>query len=151
SDELGKADLRRYLQSYCRKGVDTVAYCVGDMSWPTFYPSRVGEYRANRSTSSDDLRQLRVARNLAHFAREPAGYFGTVFTILHALGKKVLASFRMNDVHFAQVDNPQVSAFWKKHARLQLGPPYGYYGGGLNYEHAVVRSHFTDRVVEFAE
>src|SRR5688572_3735168 len=29
SDDLGKEDLRRYLQSYCRAGVDTIAYCVG--------------------------------------------------------------------------------------------------------------------------
>ena len=42
SDDLHKDGLRRYLQSYCRPGVRTVAYCVGDMSWPTFYPSRVG-------------------------------------------------------------------------------------------------------------
>ena len=38
NDDLGKDDLRRYLQSYCRPGVATVAYCVGDMSWPTLYP-----------------------------------------------------------------------------------------------------------------
>jgi hypothetical protein len=102
SDDLGKAELRSYLQSYCRKGVDTVAYCVGDMSFPTFYPSRVGEQRT-RSSAADDFPRLRAARNLANFAREPGGYFGAVYTILHELGKKVLASFRMNDVHFAQV------------------------------------------------
>jgi hypothetical protein len=32
NDDLGKAELRRYLQSYCRPGLSTVAYCVGDMS-----------------------------------------------------------------------------------------------------------------------
>ena len=42
NDELGKAELRRYLQTYCRPGVGSVAYCVGDMSWPTLYPTRVG-------------------------------------------------------------------------------------------------------------
>src|SRR5262249_42069670 len=83
--------------------------------------------------------------------KEPGGYFGATFALLHELGKKILASFRMNDVHFTQVDNPHVSAFWKKHARLQLGPAYGYYGGGLNYESEVVRSHFFDRVIEFVE
>src|SRR5205823_416253 len=60
-------------------------------------------------------------------------------------------SFRKNDVHFAQVGNPYVSAFWKKHAKLQLGSAYGYYGGGLNYEAEGVRSHFFDRVAEFVE
>ena len=40
NDDLGKDDLRRYLQSYCRPGVSTVAYCVGDMSWPTLYPTQ---------------------------------------------------------------------------------------------------------------
>src|SRR5262245_52410631 len=149
SDDLGKAELRRYMQSYCSKGVDTVAYCVGDMSWPTFYPSRIGEQRT--SAAADDFPRLRAARNLANFAREPGSYFGAAFTILHDLGKKVLASFRMNDVHVAQVDNPHVSAFWKKHAKLQLGAAYGYYGGGLNYASEVVRSHFFDRVAEFVE
>lgn len=37
NDDLHKAELRRYLQSYCRPGLGTVAYCGGGMSWPTLY------------------------------------------------------------------------------------------------------------------
>ena len=67
------------------------------------------------------------------------------------MGKKVLASFRMNDAHFTSPDDPNVSEFWKQHAKLALGPDYGYYGGCLNYASDVVRGHFFDRVVEFAD
>jgi len=149
NDDLGKADLRRYLQSYCRPGLDTVAYCVGDMSWPTLYPTRVGvHYRALGAGA--DLKRLRMYRNVERLASEPGGYFGTAFRILRELGKKVLASFRLNDAHFTSLDNPNVSAFWKQHAKLALGPAYGYYGGCLNYASEVVRGHFLDRVVEFA-
>jgi hypothetical protein len=56
----------------------------------------------------------------------------------------------MNDAHFTSTQNPNVSAFWKQHAKLALGPAYGYYGGCLNYASDVVRTHFFDRVVEFA-
>ena len=149
NDDLDKADLRRYLQSYCRAGVDTVAYCVGDMSWPTLYPTRVGvHYGALRAGA--DLGRSRMYKNVDNFASEPGGYFGAVFAILRELGKKVLASFRMNDAHFTSTDNPNVSQFWKQHAKHALGRAYGYYGGCLNYASDVVRGHFYDRVVEFA-
>lgn len=150
SDDLHKADLRRYLQSYCRAGVDTVAYCVGDMSWPTLYPTRVGvHYRV--LGAAGDVKRVRSRNNVDNFASEPGGYFGAVFGILRELGKNVLASFRMNDAHFTSVDNPNVSEFWKQHAKRALGRVYGYYGGCLNYEFDVVRQHFFDRVIEFAE
>jgi hypothetical protein len=149
NDDLGKADLRRYLESYCQPGLDTVAYCVGDMSWPTLHPSRVG-VPYNTLGAGDDLKRLRIYRNVDRFASEPGGYFGTVFRILRELGKKVLASFRMNDAHFTSLDNPNVSAFWKQHAKLALGSAYGYYGGCLNYASEVVRGHFFERVAEFA-
>ena len=67
------------------------------------------------------------------------------------MGKKVLASFRMNDAHFTSPQNPNVSAFWKQHVKLALGPAYGYYGGCLDYASDVVRGHFFDRVIEFAD
>ncbi len=150
NDGLGKAELRRYLESYCRPGVGTVAYCVGDMSWPTLYPTRVGvHYRA--LGAGGDLRRSRAHKNVDNFADEPGGYFGAAFGILRELGKKVLASFRMNDAHFTSLDNPNVSEFWKQHAKLALGPAYGYYGGSLNYASEVVRGHFFDRVVEFVD
>jgi hypothetical protein len=151
SDDLHKDNLRRYLQSYCRPGVDTVAYCVGDMSWPTLYPTQVGKQRVSTPAASDDLRKVRTSRNLAILDREPGGYFGAVFSILRELGKKAVASFRMNDAHFTSPDNPNVSQFWKEHHQLILGSAYGYYGGCLNYEHEVVREHFFQRVVEFAK
>lgn len=151
SDDLRRDDLRRYLHSYCRAGVDSVAYCVGDMSWPTLYPSQVGRQRTIAPGPSGDLRRVRTCRNLANFAREPGGYFGAVFSLLRELGKKAIASFRMNDAHFTSPDNPNVSQFWKDHQRLILGPVYGYYGGCLNYEHDVVREHFLQRVVEFVQ
>jgi len=150
SDGLGKDDLRRYLQSYCRPGVGTVAYCVGDMSWPTFHPTRVGVHYS-KLKGGGDLRRLRVYRNLDNFASERGGYFGATFRILRELGKKVLASFRTNDAHFTSTDNPNVSEFWKQHAKHALGRAYGYYGGCLNYASDVVRGHFYDRVVEFAD
>ncbi|MBI2432011.1 MAG: hypothetical protein HYV26_03990 [Candidatus Hydrogenedentes bacterium] len=150
SDNLRGPDLRQYLQSYCRPGVDTVAYCVGDMSWPAFYPTKVGvHYDTVRAT--DDLRRIRIYKNADNFASEPGGYFGTVFRLLHEFGKKALASFRMNDAHFTSTDNPNVSEFWRQHAEFALGPVYGYYGGCLNYASDVVRAHFVDRVLEFAE
>ena len=74
-----------------------------------------------------------------------------MFGILRELGKKVLASFRMNDAHFTSLDNPNVSEFWKQHAKLALGSAYGYYGGCLNYASDAVRAHFFDRVLEFAD
>jgi len=150
SDDLHKADLRRYLQSYCRAGVDAVAYCVGDMSWATFYPTRMGVHYSVLGAGGD-LKRMRIHKNVDNFASEPGGYFGAAFGILRELGKKVLASFRMNDAHFTSVDNPNVSEFWKQHAKRALGRVYGYYGGCLNYEFDVVRQHFFDRVVEFAE
>jgi len=149
SDDLGRTELRRYLESYCRPGVGTVAYCVGDMSWPTLYPTRVGvHYSALRP--GGDLGRSRMYKNVANFAAEPGGYFGAALGILRGLGKRVLASFRMNDAHFTSLDNPNVSESWKQHAKLALGPAYGYYGGCLNYAAEVVRGHFFDRVVEFA-
>ena len=151
SDDLHKDDLRRYLQSYCRSGVDTVAYCVGDMAWPTLYPTRVGKQRTSTPAANDDVRKVRAVQNVANFAKEPGGYFGATFAILRELGKKVLASFRMNDAHFTSPDNPNVSEFWRQHAKLALGRVYGYYGGCLNYAHDVVREHFFARLVEFAE
>ena len=150
SDNLRKADLRRYLQSYCRAGVDAVAYCVGDMSWPTLYPTRVGVHYGVLDAGGR-LKQMRSRKNIENFASEPGGYFGAVFGILRELDKKALASFRMNDAHFTSLDNPKVSEFWKQHATRVLGSAYGYYGGCLNYEFDVVRQHFFDRVVEFAE
>lgn len=150
SDDLHKADLRRYLQSYCRPGVDAVAYCVGDMSWPTLYPTRVGVHYSVLAAGGE-VKRVRSRKNVDNFASEPGGYFGAVFGILRELGKKVLASFRMNDAHFTSVDNPNVSEFWKQHAERALGRVYGYYGGCLNYEFDVVRQHFFDRVVEFVE
>jgi len=151
NDDLGPDDLRRYLQSYCRPGVNTVAYCVGDMCWPTLYPSRVGEQRTSTVAGADNVRQWRAYRNVENLAGAPGGYFGAVFANLHELGKTVLASFRMNDAHFAQAGNPLASKFWNQHADLALGPVYGYYGGCLNYAADVVRAHFLDRVVEFAD
>jgi len=150
SDDLHKADLRRYLESYCRPGLDTVAYCVGDMSWPTFYPSRVGVHYGALGAGGDFGRS-RAHKNVANFASELGGYFGAVFAILRELGKQVLASFRMNDAHFTSIDHPNASPFWKQHAKLALGSAYGYYGGCLNYASEVVRQHFFDRVVEFAD
>lgn len=150
SDDLGKAELRRYLESYCWPGVDTVAFCVGDMSWPALYPTKVGVHYSALSPG-DDLKRLRMYRNVDRFASEPGGYFGTAFRILHELGKRVLASFRMNDAHFTSLDSPHVSQFWKQHTKLALGPAYGYYGGCLNYASDAVRSHFFDRFVEFAQ
>ncbi len=150
SDDLHKTDLRRYLQSYCRAGVDAVAYCVGDMSWPTLYPTQVGVHYSVLGAGSD-VKRLRARKNVGNFDSEPGGYFGAAFGILQELGKTVLASFRMNDAHFTSVDNPNVSEFWKQHAKRALGRVYGYYGGCLNYEFDVVRTHFFDRVVEFAE
>jgi len=150
NDDLGKAELRRYLESYCRPGVGAVAYCVGDMSWPTLYPTRVGVHYSALGAGGD-LGRSRMYKNVANFAAEPGGYFGAVFANLRDLGKKALASFRMNDAHFTSVDNPHASAFWKQHAKLALGPAYGYYGGCLDYGSEVVRGHFFDRVVEFAD
>src|SRR5262245_14502470 len=54
SDDLHKNDLRRYLQSYCRPGLHTVAYCVGDMTWPTLYPTQVGNQRGNSTPAASD-------------------------------------------------------------------------------------------------
>lgn len=150
SDDLRTPDLRRYLESYCKPGVNTVAYCVGDMSWPTFYPSKVGvPYTA--MSAAGDLKRARAYKNLDNFAAEPGGYFGAVFAGLRDLGKVALASFRMNDAHFTAPDNPNVSEFWKKHTDLALGSVYGYYGGCLNYASDAVRDHFFQRVIEFAE
>ncbi len=138
NDDLGKAELRRYLQSYCRPGLDTVAYCVGDMSWPTLYPTHVGVYYSALGAGGD-LGRSRMYKNVENLASEPGGYFGAAFAILRELGKKALASFRMNDAHFTSIDNPHASPFWKQHAKLALGPAYGYYGGCLsndaNYRH----------------
>ncbi len=150
NDDLHKADLRRYLESYCRKGVDAVAYCVGDMSWATHYPTRVGVHYSVMDPRGD-LKRARIYRNVDNFASEPGGYFGSVFEILHDLGKKALASFRMNDAHFTSLDNPNVSEFWKRNAEFALGSTYGYYGGCLNYAADEVRNHFFDRVIEFVE
>ena len=150
SDGLGKAELRRYLESYCRPGLGTVAYCVGDMSWPTLYPTRIGVHYSSLDPGGD-LRRSRFHKNVGHFASEPGGYFGAAFAILRELGKKVLASFRMNDAHFTSIKNPNVSEFWKQHAKRALGRAYGYYGGCLNYAFDVVRGHFYDRVVEFVD
>ena len=59
SDDLHKDDLRRYLQSYSRPGLDAVAYCVGDMTWPTLYPTQVGNQRGNSTpAASDQVRAL---------------------------------------------------------------------------------------------
>lgn len=150
NDDLDRDDLRRYLQSYCRPGVDTVAYCVGDMSWPTLHPTRVGvHYDVLREGA--DASRTRMLGNLDNFESERGGYFGAVFEILREYDKRVLASFRMNDAHFTSTDNPNVSEFWKQHTRLALGPDYGYYGGCLNYEHEAVRAHFFDRVMESVE
>jgi hypothetical protein len=150
NDDLHKADLRRYLESYCRPGLGTVAYCVGDMSWPTLYPTRVGVHYSAVGAGGEFGRS-RAYKNVGNFASEPGGYCGAAFAILRELGKKVMASFRMNDAHFTSTDNPNVSPFWKQHAKLALGSAFGYYGGCLNYASEVVRRHFFDRVVEFAD
>lgn len=147
NDDRNEEELRRYLKGYCRGGVGTVAYCVGDMSWPTLYPTKVGvHYSAARSQEL-----ARMYRNADNFAAQPGGYLGTVFRIIHELGRKAVASFRMNDTHFTTVGNPNASEFWKQHAQLTLGPEYGYYGGALNYAHSEVQSHFLSRVKEFVE
>jgi hypothetical protein len=91
----------------------------------------------------------RLYRNVANLESETGGYLGTVFRIIHGLGKKVLASFRMNDAHFTSTRHTHVSEFWRQHAKLSLGSTYGYYGGCLNYAFDVVRSHFQARVREF--
>jgi hypothetical protein len=149
SDDLGRDDLRRYLQSYCRAGVNTIAYCVGDMSWPTLYPTQVGVHYKD-TKPENTIKSIRIHRNVDNFASEPGGYFGSAISLIHELGQTVLASFRMNDAHFTQLDNPNVSEFWKRHAKRALGPVYGYYGGCLNYEHDEVRQHIYERIVEFA-
>ena len=150
SDDLRKDDLHRYFESYCRPGVNAVAFCVGDMSWPTFYPTKAGVHYSAMSPGSD-LKKVRAWKNLDNFASEPGGFHGETFRILRELGKTALASFRMNDAHFTTPDNPDVNEFWKKHAGLALGSVYGYYGGCLNYASDVVRDHFYQRVVEFME
>jgi hypothetical protein len=150
NDDLTKEDLRRYLESYCRNGVDAVAFCVGDMSWPTMHPTKVGVHYHEMSAGQDQ-KLIRMRKNLDTLSSEPGGYFGETFRILKALGKKALGSFRMNDAHFTTPDNPNASPFWKKHAELSLGPAYGYYGGCLNYASDEVRAHFYERVIEFAE
>jgi len=66
-----------------------------------------------------------VHKNLANFANERGGYFGSSFRILRELGKTVLASFRMNDAHFTSPDDPNVSKFWTQHAKFSLGTAYG--------------------------
>ena len=139
NDDLHKEDLRRYIESYCRGGVGAVAYYVGSMSLATFYPTRVGTHYSAARTGE----MARVYRNLDNFASEPGGYFGTAFRIIRGTGKKALASFRMNDVHVTSLDNPNASVFWKQHAKMSLGPEYGYYGGCLNYGFDAVRSHFA--------
>lgn len=150
NDDLTPADLRRYLGSYCREGVGAVAYCVGDMTWPTLYPAQVGvHYTKVRDGAAFKL--TRFYRNVDRFAAEPGGYFGEVFRTIHGFGKKVLASFRMNDAHFTSKTNTHVSEFWKQHAELSLGSAYGYYGGCLNYASEVVRDHFKARVEEFVK
>lgn len=149
NDDLGPADSRRYLESYCRPGVGTIAFCVGDMSWPTFHPTKVGVHYKDMPPPPD-LKSARARKNLDNFSGDPGGFFGTVFGSLRALGKTALASYRMNDAHFTAPDNPNVSEFWKRHAEFTLGPAYGYYGGCLNYEHDAVRGHFFERVMEFA-
>jgi hypothetical protein len=147
NDNRNEAELQRYLAAYCRDGVGGIAYCVGDMSWPTLHPTQVGvHYSAARSRE-----MARIYRNVDNFAALPGGYFGAVFRIIHGLGKKVIARFRMNDAHFTSVDNPNVSEFWKQHSKLTLGSEFGYYGGGLNYAHDEIRSHFMARVTEFVE
>ena len=151
NDNLRKEDLRRHLQSYCREGVGAVAYCVGDMSWPTFYPTQVGvPWSAVRGDAKSNLKMSRSYRNVENFASESGGYFGTVFDIIHGFGKKAVASFRMNDAHFT-TDLSAHSELWKQHAKLRLGKPYGYYGNCLNYEFDIVRSHFQAMVKEFVE
>lgn len=151
NDNLRKEDLRRYLQSYCREGVGAVAYCVGDMSWPTFYPTQVGvHWSAVRSDAKSNFQMSRLYRNIENFASESGGYYGTVFDIIHGFGKKAVASFRMNDAHF-HTDLSAHSELWKQHAKLSLGKAYGYFGKCLNYEFDIVRSHFQSLVKEFVE
>ena len=86
NDDLGKADLRRYLQSYCRAGVGAVAYCVGDMSLPTFYPTQVGVHYS-KFRDGADLEHCRIYQNADNFASEPGGYLRDVH-ILRDLGRK---------------------------------------------------------------
>lgn len=150
SDDLRAPDLRRYFESYCRPGVNAVAFCVGDMSWPTLYPTKVGVHYSAMNAGGD-LKRVRVHRNVDNFSSEPGGFIGTALRTLRELGKTTLASFRMNDAHFTTPDNPDVSEFWKQHSDLSLGAEYGYYGGCLNYAHDAVRDHFYRRVVEFME
>ncbi|MBM3290350.1 MAG: twin-arginine translocation signal domain-containing protein, partial [Candidatus Hydrogenedentes bacterium] len=149
-DDLNAADLRRYFESYCRPGVSTVAFCVGDMSWPTLYPTKVGVH-VGAMDAGGDLKRVRMRRNVDNFSAEPGGFIGTALRTLRELGKTTLASFRMNDAHFTAPDNPNVSEFWKQHATLALGPAYGYYGGCLDYATDGVRDHFYQRVTEFMD
>ncbi len=148
NDDLTEPDLRRYLKSYCREGVGAVAYCVGDMTWPTLYPTQVGVHYSSMQAGAS-LKRSRFYRTVERFESQPGGYFGSAFRIIHDLGKKVLASFRMNDAHFTSTTNTHVSEFWKQHVKLSLGKVYGYYGGSLNYAAEEVRSHFKSRVEEF--
>lgn len=150
NDDLHAPDLLRYFESYCRPGVSTVAFCVGDMSWPTLYPTKVGVHYS-ATDPGGDLKRVRMHRNADNFSEEPGGFIGAAFRILRELGKRSLASFRMNDAHFTAPDNPNASEFWKQHAALALCPEYGYYGGCLNYASDTVRDHFYRRVIEFME
>jgi hypothetical protein len=150
-EDLSKDDLRRYLATYCRPGVSTVAFCVGDMTWPIFYPTKVGTHYSTRLNGNDDPTK-KGFKNVQRFESEPGGYYGATFEILHQLGKKILASFRMNDAHYASnPKNPYTSDFWRQHQDLTLGSKFGYFGGSLNYAHKVVRDHFVDLVIEFME
>jgi len=150
NDNLTKKDLQRYIQSYCREGVGAIAYCVGDMTWPAFYPSRLVMHRSDVDYGGK-LKAVRVNRNLENFSQEKGGYFGTAFRIVRELGKKALASFRMNDAHLTSAANKNASRFWQERKNMILGKQYGYYGGCLNYAFELVRDHFKALVKEFAE
>ena len=150
NDNLTKEDLQLYIRSYCRQGVGAVAYCVGDMTWPAFYPTQIGVRRSDVDYGGN-FKAVRASRNIESFDSEEGGYFGTAFRIIRGLGKKVIASFRMNDAHLTSAPNQNPSRFWKEQRKMALGSVYGYYGGCLNYAFDLVREHFKAMVKEFVE
>ena len=146
-DNITEQNLRNYLKSYCTEGVSSIAYCVGDMTWPAFYPTKIGD-RHNDKDTTGSLREYRYTKNLSNFDAEKGGYFGAVFRIIQSLGKKAIASFRMNDAH---LDWP--TSLWKKHPEWRLGRDSGYGRLSQTFNYAIpeVRAHFKAMVKEFIE
>ncbi len=55
-------------------------YCVGGMSWPTVYPTRVGT-RCRALGAGGDLRRSWIYKKVDHLASERSAYFGAAFGI----------------------------------------------------------------------